>query len=243
MEKMVRARDELPASRLFGPADAKIGFIGFGSTSGPILEAQAVLAARGIPTRYLQARTLYPVPTHEIGPFLDRVDGAYVVEHNYTGQFARLLRETLPGAPREAPFHPQLRRLHVPRGPRSSPGMESLRMTGTVSAKPVPPIWCPGCGDFGVLAAVKKAASNLKIAPARTCPRRGNRLLRLDPQLPRSERDPRAARAASRPGGRRQAREPRAHRRSRPAGTATATRSGWGISSTRSRRTPRSSTS
>ena len=33
----------------------------------------------------------------------------------------------------------------------------------TQSAKPVPPIWCPGCGDFGVLAAVKKAASNLKI--------------------------------------------------------------------------------
>jgi 2-oxoglutarate/2-oxoacid ferredoxin oxidoreductase subunit beta len=31
------------------------------------------------------------------------------------------------------------------------------------SAKPVPPIWCPGCGDFGVLAAVKRAASDLKI--------------------------------------------------------------------------------
>jgi 2-oxoglutarate/2-oxoacid ferredoxin oxidoreductase subunit beta len=31
------------------------------------------------------------------------------------------------------------------------------------SAKPVSPIWCPGCGDFGVLAAVKKAAANLKI--------------------------------------------------------------------------------
>ncbi len=37
-------------------------------------------------------------------------------------------------------------------------------MTPTVSAKPVPPIWCPGCGDFSVLAAVKKAAANLKIA-------------------------------------------------------------------------------
>ena len=35
----------------------------------------------------------------------------------------------------------------------------------TKSAKPVQPIWCPGCGDFGVLAAVKKAAANLKIAP------------------------------------------------------------------------------
>ncbi|MGP8071797.1 MAG: thiamine pyrophosphate-dependent enzyme [Thermoplasmata archaeon] len=33
------------------------------------------------------------------------------------------------------------------------------------SAKPVPPIWCPGCGDFGVLAAVKKAALELKVAP------------------------------------------------------------------------------
>lgn len=33
----------------------------------------------------------------------------------------------------------------------------------TQSVKAVPPIWCPGCGDFGVLAAVKKAAANLKI--------------------------------------------------------------------------------
>ena len=33
----------------------------------------------------------------------------------------------------------------------------------TQSVKPVPPIWCPGCGDFGVLAAVKKASANLKI--------------------------------------------------------------------------------
>jgi 2-oxoglutarate ferredoxin oxidoreductase subunit beta len=33
------------------------------------------------------------------------------------------------------------------------------------SAKAVPPIWCPGCGDFAVLAVVKKAAAELKIAP------------------------------------------------------------------------------
>ncbi len=31
------------------------------------------------------------------------------------------------------------------------------------SAKPVHPIWCPGCGDFGLLAAVKRAAGELKI--------------------------------------------------------------------------------
>ncbi|HTP56405.1 MAG TPA: hypothetical protein VML53_07105, partial [Thermoplasmata archaeon] len=38
----------------------------------------------------------FPVPVHEIDPFLKEVDVAYVVEHNYTGQFARLLRETMP---------------------------------------------------------------------------------------------------------------------------------------------------
>ncbi|PSN83729.1 hypothetical protein B9Q01_03690 [Candidatus Marsarchaeota G1 archaeon OSP_D] len=34
--------------------------------------------------------------------------------------------------------------------------------------KPVTPIWCPGCGDFGVLAALKKALSELKIPPHET---------------------------------------------------------------------------
>ncbi len=96
MEKMVRAREELPAGRCFGPASARIGLIGFGSTYGPIREAQALLAERGTATRFYQARTLFPVPTHELDPFLRSVDVAFVIEHNYTGQFARLLRETMP---------------------------------------------------------------------------------------------------------------------------------------------------
>ena len=96
MEKMRLARGELPAGRLFGPVGAKVGLVGFGSTSGPILEAQRLLAAKGLGTRYYQARTVYPVPAHELDPFLAGVDVAYVVEHNYTGQFARLIRETVP---------------------------------------------------------------------------------------------------------------------------------------------------
>lgn len=96
MEKMVNARGELPPCRLFGPPTAKVGLIGFGSTSGPILEAQRLLEHRHLPTRYLQARTVFPVPVHEIDPFLKEVDVVYIVEHNYTGQFARLLREVMP---------------------------------------------------------------------------------------------------------------------------------------------------
>ncbi|HTW77062.1 MAG TPA: 2-oxoacid:acceptor oxidoreductase subunit alpha [Thermoplasmata archaeon] len=96
MEKMVRAVPDLPPARLFGDPKARIGLIGYGSTSGPIRESQAILATRGVPTRYFQARTLYPVPVAELDPFLKDVDVAYVVEHNYTGQFARLIREHLP---------------------------------------------------------------------------------------------------------------------------------------------------
>src|SRR5208337_3967633 len=34
MEKMVKARNDLPSCRIFGSAEARIGLIGFGSTSG-----------------------------------------------------------------------------------------------------------------------------------------------------------------------------------------------------------------
>ncbi len=96
MEKMVKAVHDLPSCRTFGPAGARVGFIGYGSTSGPIFEALHLLETQGVSARYLQARTLYPVPVHEIDPFLKGLDTAYVVEHNYTGQLLRLLRETMP---------------------------------------------------------------------------------------------------------------------------------------------------
>ena len=96
MGKMVFARDDLPMPRYYGDPNSRIGFIGFGSTWGPIREAQEILERRGTSTRFYQARTLYPVPAHSLDPFLASVDVAYVVEHNYSGQFARLIRETLP---------------------------------------------------------------------------------------------------------------------------------------------------
>ena len=96
MGKLVAARDELPAPRYYGDAKARVGLISYGSTWGPIREAQALLARRGTPTRFYQARTVFPVPTDSLDAFLQGVDVAYVIEHNYTGQFARLIREHLP---------------------------------------------------------------------------------------------------------------------------------------------------
>jgi 2-oxoglutarate/2-oxoacid ferredoxin oxidoreductase subunit alpha len=103
MGKLVQARDELPRPRYFGRKEARVGLIGYGSTSGPILEAMDLLDAEGIVTKYLQARTLFPVQQETLGPFFDSVDLAFVVEHNYTGQLARLIREEMPA------YHAKLR--------------------------------------------------------------------------------------------------------------------------------------
>ncbi len=103
MEKLRYVRPELPIPHLYGDAKAKIGIISYGSTWGPIREAQELLRAAGTPTYFYQARTVFPVPEETLAPFLEQVDLAYVVEHNYTGQFLRLIRETMPQ------FAPKLR--------------------------------------------------------------------------------------------------------------------------------------
>ena len=97
MEKMTHARDDLPAARVYGAPTAQVGFIGYGSTWGPIREAQATLERQGDPNAILPGKD--PIPRSRpraLGPFLESVDVAYIVEHNYTGQFARLIRETVP---------------------------------------------------------------------------------------------------------------------------------------------------
>jgi 2-oxoglutarate/2-oxoacid ferredoxin oxidoreductase subunit alpha len=96
MGKLRHIVPELPVPHLFGDESAKIGIIGYGSTFGPIREAQATLERVGTKTRFYNARTLFPVPVESLEPFLMSVDVAYVVEHNYTGQFADLIRGALP---------------------------------------------------------------------------------------------------------------------------------------------------
>ena len=94
MGKMVHAVTSFPPPACFGPSEAKIGLIGYGSTSGPIREAQELLAARGIPTLTFRRERSSPSRRTRSARSSKAVDVAYVVEHNYTGQFARLLRET-----------------------------------------------------------------------------------------------------------------------------------------------------
>ncbi len=95
-EKRFRKLDgvvqKAPAAHEYGDPSAEIGFLTWGSTLGVVAEAIDRLAAEGIKTHALAPRLLWPLPTHQIDPFLKGKRVVFVPEVNYTGQFAQLLK-------------------------------------------------------------------------------------------------------------------------------------------------------
>lgn len=76
----------------YGPDEAQIGIIGWGSTEGAIREARYLAEARGIPVRHLHPKMVSPLPDRQIEHFLSEVDQVIVVEENYSGQFAHFVK-------------------------------------------------------------------------------------------------------------------------------------------------------
>ncbi|MEO6990627.1 MAG: 2-oxoacid:acceptor oxidoreductase subunit alpha [Candidatus Baltobacteraceae bacterium] len=95
MRKLESARPHLPTPRLHGDRDAAIAFVGYGSSCGPIFEAQARLAQAGLATKFLELRTLWPFPEDDVRAFAQDITTLFVVEGNFTGQLERLVRVVL----------------------------------------------------------------------------------------------------------------------------------------------------
>jgi 2-oxoglutarate ferredoxin oxidoreductase subunit alpha len=75
----------------FGPKDAELGVIVWGSTEGPLREAMDRLEAKGHKVQAIVPKLLWPLPK-QIEEFLDRVKQVAVIELNATGQLARLIQ-------------------------------------------------------------------------------------------------------------------------------------------------------
>ena len=90
MNKVELAKDQLPSGRHFGNEEAEIGLIGIGMTYGVILEAMEQLQTKGVHTRYLQPRTIWPILDETLA-FVEQCERVYVVEHNATAQLAHML--------------------------------------------------------------------------------------------------------------------------------------------------------
>ncbi len=92
--KMENARALLPQPIVDHDPAKKIGILSYGSNDPAILEARDLLAAAGIQTNYMRVRAL---------PFADSVrdfvlnhERVYVVENNFDGQMAQILRMEIP---------------------------------------------------------------------------------------------------------------------------------------------------
>jgi 2-oxoglutarate ferredoxin oxidoreductase subunit alpha len=91
--KMQGAVKDVASPELFGPENAAVTLVGWGSTEGVIREAVEKLAGEeGIVANHLHLKWIIPFHTAEISRILGQSKHVMVVENNYSGQFARYLR-------------------------------------------------------------------------------------------------------------------------------------------------------
>jgi len=93
MKKLETLAKELKHPDLAGTRDAEITIIAAGSTKGPIKEAMALLEKDGIDANYFQIVYLNPFPSEILANVIDSAKKTVVVENNFTGQLADIIRE------------------------------------------------------------------------------------------------------------------------------------------------------
>jgi 2-oxoglutarate ferredoxin oxidoreductase subunit alpha len=92
MRKLVVARNELAIPKLYGPKDADLTLVCWGSTYGAAIEAAEVLGKEGVPTNVYPIRNIMPFKAEQIASALKNAKKLLCIEANYTGQMARMIR-------------------------------------------------------------------------------------------------------------------------------------------------------
>jgi 2-oxoglutarate ferredoxin oxidoreductase subunit alpha len=95
--ELIRADKDLPAPRLYGDSAAKIGFISYGGTYGPIREAVDRLDAMGVKAKFMEIRTLWPMDGEGVKEFIDSCDVVYVPEYSAGAQLRGLIQREATG--------------------------------------------------------------------------------------------------------------------------------------------------
>lgn len=88
--KINRSRNELPQPIVDHDPSKKIGIVSFGSNDPAILEGRDKLAAAGIQTNYMRVRAL-PL-ADSVMEFIRAHDSVYIIENNFDGQLAQIIR-------------------------------------------------------------------------------------------------------------------------------------------------------
>lgn len=77
----------------FGPQDADVTIVSWGSTKGAILDAMEWLKQDGIKVNFLQIRLIHPFPTEYVKQVLASAKKVIDIEMNYSGQLGGVIRE------------------------------------------------------------------------------------------------------------------------------------------------------
>jgi len=92
LRKLEVAVEEMRAPTLYGPEQADVTLIGWGSSYGPVREAVDRFNEEKDKVNFLHFVDVWPFPKDKARPLLESAKRLVAVENNATGQFARLLR-------------------------------------------------------------------------------------------------------------------------------------------------------
>ncbi|HZR99881.1 MAG TPA: 2-oxoacid:acceptor oxidoreductase subunit alpha [Chloroflexota bacterium] len=92
MRKQELAVQDMRLPLRYGPEDADVTFVGWGSTYGALREAVDVLNLDGPRANLLQFTEIWPLDWEQVRAQLDAARSLWLVEQNYTGQLGNLLR-------------------------------------------------------------------------------------------------------------------------------------------------------
>ena len=96
MGKVELADKEIPITdrvNFFGPEDADITVLSWGSNKGAILDAMDWLRSDGISVNFIQVRLIHPFPTEYVTRILTKAKKIVGIEMNYSGQLVSVTRE------------------------------------------------------------------------------------------------------------------------------------------------------
>lgn len=93
LRKLEGVLKELPDPILYGPKDADLTVLAWGSTKSAVLDAIDLLTAEGLKVNLIHSVALWPFPARAMMSGLTRAKRLLLVEGNATGQFGGLVRE------------------------------------------------------------------------------------------------------------------------------------------------------
>ncbi len=162
MRKIESGRAHLPGAREWGSPGATVGLLGIGMTTGVIGEAAERLDAAGLPVACFQPRTLWPVPGTDAGVRPSPRSG--LRRRAQRRRPARAPARRRRGSARAPARRAQVRRPAVPAGRAGGahPGSRGEPVV-TATYPTAQPIWCAGCGHFGVQASLERALETLEV--------------------------------------------------------------------------------